>query len=417
MGAVRSVEPPKLPPLEDRTFTSVLSAHVRRRPEKLAARDGDRALGYGALYEEALKLAAGFEALGVRPHEPVLLMLDNHLDYLVAWSALALSARVEVPVNTAYKGSILVHVINNSGARVIVIEQGYLPILLEVADRLPRLERIVVRGEAGGAAARIRFSAYSDLSGPRLEPAPTEPWDLMGVMYTSGTTGPSKGVRITHAHAYGYAAPAVLGRALADDVTLVCLPLFHIGGQWAGVYNSLIAGGSSVVLPRFSATTYWDSVRSFGCTYTLMLGAVANFLYQQPPRPDDADHPMKSVLMVPVIAQLEEFKQRFKIDTVGAAYGLTEGSTVLVAPRNEAKPAKAGVPRGDFEVRLVDEHDIEIPRGQVGELVIRSSEPWTVMDGYQDMPEATVKAWRNQWLHTGDAFRIDDDGQMLRSIG
>src|SRR5206468_4833592 len=143
-------------------------------------------------------------------------------------------------------------------------------------------------------------------------------------------------------------------------VSLVTLPLFHIGGQWAGVYNSLIAGGSSVVLPRFSATTYWDEVRRHGCTYTLLLGAMANFLFQQPARADDTSHSMRHVLMVPVIPQLEEFSRRFGIESVGTAYGLTEGSTALIAPTGHARPGAIGMPRPDFEVRLVDEHDIEV---------------------------------------------------------
>jgi crotonobetaine/carnitine-CoA ligase len=403
-----------MPALAERTFTAVIGKHMATHPDKPAVRDPQRALSYGAMYEEALAVAGGLARLGVAQGEHVLLMLDNHLDGALAWWALALTGRIEVPVNTAYRGSILVHVVNNSRARAIVIDANYLPVLKEVIDRLSILELVIVRGEgAVDVPGRVRTCRWADVAGPRAAPAKLEPWDLMGILYTSGTTGPSKGVRVTHAHAYGYAAPAVLGKALPEDVSLVTLPLFHIGGQWAGVYNSLIAGGSSVVLPRFSATSYWDDVRRFGCTYTLMLGAMANFLYQQPAREDDRSHGMKQVLMVPVIAQMEAFKARFGIQTITTAYGLTEGSTALVAPVDKARPGAVGMPRADFDVRLVDEHDVEVPAGKVGELLIRPQEPWSVMDGYHDMPEATVSAWRNQWLHTGDAFRIDPDGQYV----
>jgi len=402
-----------LPPLAARTFTAVIAGHLARQPDRLAVRDPVRALSYGALHEEALRVAGGLAALGVGGRDAVLLMLDNHLDSVVAWWALALTGRVEVPVNTAYKGSILVHVVNNSGAEAIVVDAEYLPVLAEVVDRLERLKTVVVRGDATGAVLpkRVKRVAWEDLAREPAQPVAVEPWDLMGILYTSGTTGPSKGVRVTHAHAYGYAAPAVLGRALADDISLVTLPLFHIGGQWAGVYNSLIAGGSSVVLPRFSATTYWDDVRRHGCTYTLLLGAMANFLFQQPPREDDARQPMRQLLMVPVIPQMDEFKRRFGIESISTAYGLTEGSTALIAPPGSARPGAVGVPRSDFDVRLVDEHDVEVPAGKVGELLIRSRDPWSLMDGYHAMPEATVSAWRNQWLHTGDAFRVEPDGQ------
>ncbi|MDB5871185.1 MAG: CoA ligase [Ramlibacter sp.] len=403
-----------LPPLAERTFTSVIGRHVAMRPDQAAVRDPERSLSYGALYEEALAVAGGFGRLGVREGEAVLVMLDNHLDSVVAWWALALTRRVEVPVNTAYRGSILAHVANNSCARAIVIDEPYLPVLAEVIDQLPRVEHVIVRGAMALAMPpKVRVHGWEEIRGPRAAPVALEPWDLMGIMYTSGTTGPSKGVRVTQAHAYGYASPAVLGRAVPQDVSLVTLPLFHIGGQWAGVYNSLIAGGSSVVLPRFSATSYWDDVRRYGCTYTLMLGAMANFLYQQPAREDDRRHGLRQVLMVPVIAQMEAFCERFAIDSVATAYGLTEGSTALVAALGSARAGAVGVPRPDFDIRLVDEHDIEVPAGKVGELLIRPQEPWSVMDGYHKMPEATIAAWRNQWLHTGDAFRVDTDGQYV----
>ncbi|WP_213957803.1 AMP-binding protein [Variovorax sp. dw_954] len=406
---------PALPPLAARTLGAVLEGHLRTAPDKPAVRDVERGMSYAALYEESLAFAAGFVRLGVGPQQFVLLMLDNHLDYVIAWWALSLTARVEVPVNTAYKGSILVHVINNCGAKVIVIEAHYLPLLLDVADRLQHLEHVVVRGAMGSlpAVGRLRFVPWDALRGPREAPAQLAPWDLIGIMYTSGTTGPSKGVRVTHAHAYGYSAPQVLGLADASDVSLCTLPLFHIGGQWAAIYNNLIAGGSNVVLPRFSATTFWDDVRQYGCTYTMLLGAMANFLYRQPPRADDATHPLRRVMMVPVMAQIEEFRTRFGIEAVCTAYGLTEGSTVLRAPVGQAEPGKVGWPRPDFEVRLVDAHDQQVADGELGELVIRTREPWMVMDGYHDMPEATVGVWRNQWLHTGDAFRREPDGQFV----
>ncbi len=405
-----------LPPLAQRTLAAVVEGHLRDRADKTAVRDVERSLSYSALYEEALAFAAGFARLDVQRQEPVLLMLDNHLDFVVAWWALSLTGRVEVPVNTAYKGAILAHVINNSGARVMVIDAPYVPLLDAVADRLERLEHVVVRGAAAGQvtlARRFRQQPWAAMRGPREPAARIEPWDVIGIMYTSGTTGPSKGVRVTHAHAYGYAAPQVLGLADPDDVSLCTLPLFHIGGQWAAIYNNLIAGGSNVLLPRFSATTFWDDVRRHGCTYTMLLGAMANFLFRQPARADDATHPLRRVMMVPVMAQIDEFKARFGIEAVCTAYGLTEGSTVLRAPVGRAEPGKVGWPRPDFEVRLVDSHDRPVADGEMGELVIRTNEPWMVMDGYHDMPQATVDAWRNQWLHTGDAFRREADGQFV----
>ena len=408
-----------LPPLKERTLAAVVRGRLATAPDALVVRGPERSLSTAQLVDEALAVAGGFQDRGIATAEAVLLMLDNHIDYIVAWWALGLTGRIEVPVNTAYKGSILIHVINNSAARAIVIDAAYLPVLAEVAASLSALELVIVRGIDTSASAqaalpaRMRVLDWRELRGPRAGIADIAPWDLMGIMYTSGTTGPSKGVRVTHAHAYGYASPGALDLSQAQDVALCNLPLFHIGGQWAIVYNNMIAGGHSVILPRFSASTFWDDVRAYGCTSTMLLGAMANFLWRQPERPDDAAQPLRRVLMSPVIAKLSDFQRRFGVTHVSTGYGLTEASTITCAPAGEAKPGRCGFGRPDFELKLVDEHDIEVADGQVGEMVVRSKDPWMVMDGYHEMPQATVAAWRNQWLHTGDAMRREPDGQYV----
>lgn len=395
-------------------MTAVFEEALRQVPDRIAVRDQGVSLSYGALYERALALGGGLASRGVGAGEHVLLMLDNHVDHAVAWLGLALTGRVEVPVNTAYKGTILAHVVENSGARAIIIESHHCEVLAAVASELSRLELVVVRGDMErlpSLPGHLRVVAFDELPGPTARPAKLAPWDLIGILYTSGTTGLSKGVRVTNAHAYGYATPVLADIDRPDEVTMVTLPMFHIGGQWAGVYKSLIGLASAVVLPRFSATGFWDEARRYACTNTLLLGAMANFLWQQPPSEADRDHPLRRIQMVPVIQQMEAFKERFGIEAVATGYGLTEGSTILRAPMGYAEPGIAGWLRPDFEARIVDGNDIEVPEGEVGELIVRTRDPWSIMDGYHAMPEATVAAWRNQWLHTGDAFRRDATGR------
>lgn len=402
-----------LAPLPDRTLSAVFEGHLGTRPDAPALRGPDGALTYAETHRRALALGAGLHRAGARLGEPVLLMLDNHLDFVLSWLGLALTGAVEVPVNTAYRGSILAYLLNDSGAEVIVVEDRYCDRIAAVAARLTSLRTVVVRGGHGEALPAGRFEVVPFDAAQDSDPATpvrTRPWDLMAIMYTSGTTGPSKGVLVTHAHAYGYCTPALWGACGADDRTLVTLPLFHVGGQWAGVYNALIAGAETVVLDRFHATTYWDDVRRYGITYTLLLGAMANFLYRQPERRDDADNPMRRALMVPVIPEVDKFAERFGID-IGTAYGSTEGSSSLFSPFGEAHAGSCGRPRDDFEARVVDDNDVEVAAGKVGELVLRPREPWSVMAGYHGKPEATVHAWRNQWLHTGDMFTVDEEGR------
>jgi crotonobetaine/carnitine-CoA ligase len=405
----------RLPPLVERTTPAVLRLALDRHPDKLAVRDRNHALTYRALADRALQWAGGVETLGVGRQEAVLLMLDNHVDFVALWLGLSLTARVEVPVNTGYRGPILGHVIRNSGAKVMIVEAAYLERLGEVADALGGVETIVVRGPAPVASLpdHIRVTSLDALPLAPAAMADVKPWDIIAIMYTSGTSGPSKGALIPHAQAYGYASPAVTAATVEDDVSLTVLPLFHVTAQWGSVYNAFIAGATALVLPRFSATAFWDDVRRFGCTKSAVLGTVAQFLFNQPPKPDDRDQPLRKMGMSPVIPEIEAFKARFGIEAVLTGYGSTEVSTVACARPGEAVPGEAGFIRSDYEVRLVDENDMDVAPGEAGELLVRAVEPWVTMAGYVNMPEATAKAWRNLWFHTGDLMRLAEDGQLI----
>jgi len=149
-------------------------------------------------------------------------------------------------------------------------------------------------------------------------------------------------------------------------------------------------------------------VRETGTTVSFLLGAMANFLARQEPRPDDADNPLDRILLVPLVADLDDFRRRFGV-RIGTCYGSTEVSVPLIAQFGVTDPTVAGRPVPGFQLRIVDEHDREVPVGRVGELVIRTDEPWITATGYHHNPEATLGAWRNLWLHSGDAFRRDAD--------
>jgi crotonobetaine/carnitine-CoA ligase len=197
-----------------------------------------------------------------------------------------------------------------------------------------------------------------------------------------------------------------------DDVVLVTLPLFHAGGLWAGMYNALRSGATAVIYPTFSVSRFWDDVRRFGCTYTLMFGPMIPFLSAQPPRPDDADNPLRLVTAIPAPANIDEFSARFGVDVI-SSYGMTESGTVCWAEPGEVRPFVCGRSRDFIDIRLVDDHDVDVPEGQVGEIIMRSSEPWSMMLGYHRMPEATVHVWRNLWMHSGDAGYRNDAGQLV----
>ncbi|MFA1541924.1 AMP-binding protein [Actinomadura monticuli] len=394
-----------LPPLAERTVTHVLRERAERHPDRPALAGPGAELGYGPLMDEAAAMAGALCAYGVRPGDRVLLMMDNHVDAVVAWLGLTCAGAVEVPVNTAFDGGFLDHVVGDSGAVAAIADEHYLG-RLEAADGGRLRGRTIAHAPA--ETGRGRF----DL--PPGEPviAEARPWDIAALFYTSGTTGPSKGVLLPHAQAYGYASPVYIGAVGHNDISHVSLPLFHVGGQLWGVYNALIAGARAYISPRFSASGFWREIADSGSTFAILTGAMARFLEARPPSPLDRASGLRKVCLAPVPADADAFCERFGI-TYCAGYGSTEAATPLAAPHGVSGAGGLGWVRPGFDALVVDEHDMPVPDGQIGELVVRPHEPWTMFQGYAGRPEATAEAWRNSYFHTGDAVRRMPDGEFF----
>ena len=374
--------------------------------DRVAVAFEDQGYTYSELMSRARRAAAAFKAAGVRQGEPVLVMLDNVIEFVDAWLGLAALGAVQVPVNCEYRGEIMRHQLKNSGARLMLLAAHYLDRVDALRPDLGSLAKLLVLG-GEGSWERI-YQASDEL--PEDEVAGAREHDIVAIMYTSGTTGPSKGVRIAQAHAYTYAEHArqVIGLT-REDVYYAPLPLFHIAGQWALVYAALQVGATAVVRRRFSASEFWSTVRESGANASFLLGAMANFLARQHAQPDDADNPMDRMLLVPLVDELEAFKERFGV-RVATCYGSTEVNVPIASNFSVTDPSVAGRALPGFDLLLADQDDCEVPVGQVGELLVRAHEPWVIATEYQGNPEATVHAFRNLWLHSGDAFRKDAQG-------
>jgi len=405
-----------LPPVGERTLLAAYERVLARTPDAEAQADETGSVTFAGSYERSLRLAAGFTGHGIGLRQPAALLLDNSLDAVHVWSGLGLGGMVEVPVNTAYKGRFLSHILNDSGAGLIVIEDGYVDRLAAVAGELTALRTVVVRGDverAAGLRDRFRVAPLAELEEHGLAaPAPDDAGELMAYMYTSGTTGPSKGVLISHAHAYTYASREHQERPRGGDRILVTLPVFHLAGQWYGVYQALIHGLPSYIASGFSVSRYWETVRTQGSTVTVMLGAMAELLQQQPPRPDDADNPLELAIMAPLASDVAGFCRRFGL-RAAAVYGMSEIGAVLDGPPETVVGGEAGFPREEYELRVVDAAGRDKPVGEIGELWVRPQDPRLVMRGYHNLPDKTAETLVDGWVHTGDAFRVDAHGRFF----
>jgi len=230
-------------------------------------------------------------------------------------------------------------------------------------------------------------------------------------MYTSGTTGPSKGVIMPWGQMQEIATRAYpFDNSTENDRYYLPSVTYHMSAKGVAFTMAMLRG-QLVIRDRFSVQSFFADVAQYRCTIASLLGAGAQLLHSADLKPDDATTPLRYVLMSPVLADVEGFMKRFNL-TVTTGYGMTEIGPVITGAVSNDNYRSCGRLRDGYQARLVDEHDYEVPKGNVGELIIRSDEPWKMNQGYFGLPDESMKAWRNGWFHTGDAFYQDANNDL-----
>ncbi|MBC5767048.1 AMP-binding protein [Ramlibacter albus] len=395
---------------EDFVLGAALRKQAGLQPDKVFIRfDDGTAWTYAQALEEGLVCAGGLRALGVRQGELVAVWLPNGPAMVRAWFGLALLGAVLVPFNTGWRGAVLAHAFRNAEPRLAVVHADLAGLVAEAAPA--SLRDVVVIGAAAGD--NLQWRGEDAMRGEPVPPGElprVRPWDLHCIVYTSGTTGNSKGVLTSNMH---LATMATAGRDMVtgDDHRLVTLPLFHAGGL-LNVLGMLLKGGSLSLVASFKTATFWQTVRETRATTLTLLGAMTGFLMKAPVEPGERDHSLRSVSLVPYPADGEAFAKRFGV-AVYTSYNSSETSNPLVSARDPKAAGVCGKPRPGVQARLVDDHDFDVPEGSVGELVLRTDSPWAMSHGYHRDPEATAATWRNGWFHTGELFRRDAQGDYF----
>lgn len=378
----------------------------------------------------ARKWTAALRRLGLEPGDRVAVMLPNCPEFTALLLGTLNSSLVLVPVNLAHRGGMLEHILADSGSKALIATPDCAG-RIDPSWQLPALEHVVLvsdnnndGGPADEATAALRqgpavaihnashLTAAADLSladAPELIPT----YDTTAaVLYTSGTTGPSKGALVTQEFYVYYMW--LYGRVLrhsTKDVLYTCLPMFHINAQVCSILPAVLIGARAVVFKSFSASKFWDQIADTGATHFAAIGTIGNILSKRPAAEYRPDHNLRLCQITPVPDDVEEFERRFNVP-VYSGYGMTEGNFVWPNCEGTDRRGLIGHTHPYHEIAIVDDGDVQVPAGEIGEIVVRPKIPGIMFTEYLGRPEATIEATRNLWFHTGDLGMRDAAGDL-----
>lgn len=398
-------------PVSDRSIGALVARTAAIDPDADYLFFEDEVVTWGELDERITRFASGLARLGVEFGDRVAVLMRNRPEYLYAWLGAVRMGAIYVPVIADSRPAEIDHVLRDCGVSVLVTTADLLDAAGDLQQRFPNL-RVILVGESADADGVIDFDEVMALGDGLLPQRVPDLGDVAQIQYTSGTTSLPKGVVHTH---YPYVRWAIEFAAYLgygpEDRLMVILPLFHGHAQITSTLASIGGRSSIALLPRFSASRFWDQVRRYEPTQVGMLHGVQSMLLARPPVDGERDHRIRFAWGTTTESIQERFQERFNIPTV-TTYGLTECSFVASArPGEPYTPGWVGRPTmDDMEVRIVDPDSAEeVPRGNVGVIAVRSP---CVMQGYYNQPEETARALRDGWLLTGDLGRMDEAGEL-----
>lgn len=401
------------------TVIAALDRAVAKHPDRVLLDFGGVLTTYREVDHLSTRMAHALQDLGLTAGQTLVSMLDNNVDAVIVWLAVNKLRAVSVPINTALRGEFLRHQIADAEAALVVCESDYLERIAAVVSGAPAVKRLLHRGAAPeGLACAVPIAPLDAHRGSDDTPFADkpDPADLACLVYTSGTTGPSKGCMLSYNFMCNLARLQLrAGPATEHDVTITPLPLFHMNALCVGIISNILVGARVAIVPRFSVSNFWPEVERSGATIASILGGMGGLLSLAPDS-DAAKRCFGQIHTVRGNPFTEETKkiwrERFGAKHVGGnGYGLTEACVVTSLPGGEyAAPGSSGKRIADFDVRIVDEQDRELPANTPGEIIVRPLRPDIMFMGYWRRPEDTVKLLRNLWFHTGDIGKFDDDG-------
>ena len=410
-----------LAPYEEFPLQDLLTRAVVRYGRKTAAIDGDRTYSYAQLGEYSDRFASALAGLGVSPGDRVAILAPNCVEFVIAFFGIVKAGAIVTTVNSGYREREIAHQLNDSGAETLVVHPALKPMSDAARSEIPSLTReIVISRDSSDPDSFWGLLENASRTPPTIAVDPVN--DVAVLPYSSGTTGLSKGVMLTHHNLVANVQQflnrrdemSVIGPA---DVLLTHLPLFHIYGMNVLMNGAIGAGSTQVMMGRFDMDEFLDLLSRHRVSMLFTVPPVGLGLTQYPGVPD-YDLSALRVGFFGAAPLSTEMQQRIQ-DVMGfpiiQGYGMTEASPVTHSDFLEphlTRPGSIGPALPDTEQKVVDVEtgETEVPPGEAGELMVRGPQ---VMKGYYNNPEATRDTLTEDgWLHIGDIVRMDTDGYV-----
>lgn len=399
------------PPVD--TLNRLLDIRADRDDGRTLLQVGNEHRTATQLRASAATAASALLAHGVRPGDRVAAIADNCIELVELWLACTALGAILVPINTAAKAMQLDHILRDSEPTIAVTAPKYLTRMTELGHRPDFITGVWSIGDPNDlewdGLAVTPFPRDGAVEAPPHKPEATA---TAALLYTSGTTGPAKGVMCPHTQLYWWGVHTARALGVTEsDVLYTCLPLFHINALNT-VVQSLVSGATAVIGPRFSASRFWQRLIEAEATATYLLGAMVSILAAQPESSLDRAHKVRVALGPATPAQLwPTFQDRFGVRLV-EGHGMTE-TNLAIGPRDgQQRPGWMGRVMPGFHARVVTDSGGEVPAGTPGELLLRADSRDAFATGYWRDSQQTDGAWAGGWFHTGDRVVRDEEGYI-----
>lgn len=391
----------------------ILQQRVAASPDKDFLRFHGDFFSYERFAREAEAFAACFEDHGIRRGDVIPAFFRNGGAAAATWFAAMRLGAVWAPINTEFRGEQLIAALNTTGASTIILDASFVGMIVEVLPKLIHVRRILVHN--GGTLAPvngIEFRTFEPGDGT-LPIAAVVPSDVAMIQFTSGSTGISKAVQLSHRYLVGQARLAARYFDLRYTDVIYCpFPLYHWDATIGTVMGALVTGATAALAEKFSVSRFWDDIRSFDATMFDFMGATLTFLLEKPPTSADRDHRVRLAWGLPMPPFRKAFEQRFGFPLL-EGYGSTEGGVAVFQTLGETYPeGSCGKVAPEYDLKLINDDGVEVPVGEIGEILTRPHDPALMMTGYLNMPEVNAALIRDGWYHSGDLGRLDAAGNL-----